>query len=386
MVETEDGSRRNLCQVMIRRKNILFSFDQSVESRRLFNYLKERGFSPILVEGGTADVIYQTSLKRPDLVILYDSPPDIDVHEICKILKRQMETQSILILVLDGKDAKAEKLEIFGLAADAYVSRFLPVEELYAKVYSLLSIRELQLQLLESEKFAALGRLADRIAHEFRNPLTIIGGFAYRIKKKHPNDTLCQEYVNRIIKEVNRLERIIDQVTEFEVPAKGEYEYVDLIRLLRKVADEFKACLRKTPDKEIEFEIPENDQIPLIHASRQGLENVFKNLFENAVDAIPEGRKGRIQVVTGMDVEEGILWIQVKDNGIGIPPEELNKVMDPFYTTKPYRIGLGLTLVYRHIRDMQGRVEIESEEGKGTTVTLTLPLILKAPLPSYFSK
>ena len=368
---------------MIRRKNILFSFDQSIESQHLYKYLKDRGFSPILVEGGTADIIYQTSLKRPDLLVLYDSPPDIDVHEICKILKGQMDTQSILILVLDGKDAKAEKLEGFGLAADAYASRFLPVEELYAKIYSLLSIRELQLQLLESEKFAALGRLADRIAHEFRNPLTVIGGFAYRIKKKKLNDPVCQEYVGRIIKEVNRLERIIDQVTEFEIPSKGDYEYVDLIELLREVAEEFKACIRKAPGREIEIEIPENAQIPLIHANRQGLQNVFKNLFENAVDAIPEGRKGHIRVLTGMDVGEGILWIKVKDNGIGIPPEELNKVMDPFYTTKPYRIGLGLALVYQHIRDMQGRVEIESEEGKGTTVTILLPLILKAPLPSH---
>ncbi len=368
---------------MIRRRNILFSFDQSVESRRLYNYLKTRGFSPVLVEGGTADIIYRTSLKHPDLVILYDSPPDIDVQEICKILKGQIETQSILILVLDGKDVKAERLEAFGLAADAYVSRFLPVEELYAKIYSLLSIRQLQIQLLESEKFAALGRLADRIAHEFRNPLTVIGGFAHRIKKKHPNDPLCQEYVDRIIREVNRLERIIDQVTEFEIPARGEYEYVDLVKLLREVATEFVACLRKAPGKDVVFEVSENDQIPLIRASIQGLKNVFKNLFENAVDAIPEGRKGRIQILTGLDAEEGILWIKVKDNGIGIPPEELDKVMDPFYTTKPYRIGLGLALVYRHIRDMQGRVEIDSEEGKGTTVTLTLPLILKAPLPSY---
>ncbi len=367
---------------MIRRKNILFSFDQSIESRHLYKYLKDRGFSPTTVEGGTADIIYQTSLRRPDLVVLYDSPPEIDVHEICKILKGQVETQSILILVLDGKDAKADKLETFGLAADAYVSRFLPVEELYAKIYSLLSIRELQIQLLESEKFAALGRLADRIAHEFRNPLTIIGGFAYRIKKKHPNDAVCQEYIERILKEVRRLERIIDQVTEFEIPVKGDYVYLDLIRLLREVAGEFEACLRKTPNRVVTIEVPENDQIPLIRASREGMRNVFKNLFENAIDAIPEGREGRIQVLTEMDIEEGLLWIQVKDNGVGIPPEELDKVMDPFYTTKPYRIGLGLTLVYRHIRDMQGRVEIESEEGKGTTVTLTLPLILKAPLPS----
>jgi len=368
---------------VIRRKNILFSFDQSIESQHLYKYLRDRGFSPVLVEGGTAEIIYQTSLKRPDLLILYDSPPDIDVHEICKILKGQMETQSIIILVLDGKDTKAEKLATFGLTADDYVSRFLPVEELYAKIYSLLSIRDLHLQLLESEKFAALGRLADRIAHEFRNPLTVIGGFAHRIKKKHPNDPTCQEYVSRIIKEVNRLERIVDQVTEFEVSTVGQYEYLDLIKLLKELAEEFTACMRGVPERDITIDIPENAQIPLIHASRQGMKNVFKNLFENAVDAIPEGRKGLIQVFTGMDVEEGILWVKVKDNGIGIPPEELDKVMDPFYTTKPYRIGLGLTLVYRHIRDMQGRVKIESEEGKGTTVTLMLPLILKAPLPTH---
>ncbi len=367
---------------MIRKENILFSYDHSLESQHLYKYMKDRGFSPFLVEGGTAEIIYQTSLKRPDLLILYDSPPEIDSHEICKILKGQIETQSILILVLDGKDAKVEKLEAFGLVADAYVSRFLPVEELYTKVYSLLSIRELQLQLLESEKFAALGRLADRIAHEFRNPITVIGGFAYRIKKKHLNDPVCQEYVSRIIKEVNRLERIIDQITEFETPAKEEYGYVDLIDLLRDIAEQFRAVIDATPGRKIDIEVPENNELPLIRASLQGLKNVFSNLLENAIEAIPEGRQGLIKVQAGMDVEEGILWMKIQDNGTGIPPEELNKVMDPFYTTKPYRIGLGLTLVYQHIRDLQGRVDIQSEEGKGTTVTITFPMVLKAPLPT----
>lgn len=368
---------------MIRRKNILFSFDHSIESQHLYKYLKDRGFSPILVEGGTAEIIYQTSIKRPDLLVLYDSPPEIDPHEVCKILKGQIETQSILILVLDGKDEKVERLDNFGLTADAYISRFLPAEELYAKIYSLLSIRKLQLQLLESEKFAALGRLADRIAHEFRNPLTVIGGFAYRIKKKHLDNPICQEYINRIIKEVNRLERIIDQVSEFEAPSRGEYGYIDLIVLLQEVAAHFRSVIDIERGREIDIEIPENDQIPLIHANRQGLKNIFSNLFENALEAIPKGRKGLIQVQTGMDVDEGILWIRVKDNGTGIPAEELDKVMDPFYTTKPYRIGLGLTLVYQHIRDLQGRVDIESEEGKGTTVTMTFPMILMAPLPAH---
>ncbi len=366
---------------VIRSGSILFSLDHSIESHRLYKYLKSRGLFPLPVEGGTAEIVYQTSLKRPDLLILYHSPPDIEPNEICKILKGQIETQSILILVLDGKDEKVKKLEAFGLSADAYASRFLPVEELYAKVYSLLSIRELHLRLLESEKFAALGRLADRIAHEFRNPLTVIGGFAYRIRKKHPHDPLCQEYVGRIIREVHRLERIIDQITEFEMPARENGEYVDLVLLLREMADQFRAVVETIPGKSVKIEVPESDELPLIRASSTGMRTVFTNLFENAIEAIPEGRKGWIRVDAGMDVEEGILWLKIRDNGIGIPPEELSKVMDPFYTTKPYRIGLGLTLVYQHIRDLQGRVDIQSETGKGTVVTITLPMVLKAPLP-----
>jgi signal transduction histidine kinase len=368
---------------MVHRKNILFSFDHSVEGQNLLGYLKERGFNPHIVEGGTADIIYQTSLKRPDLVILFDSPPEIESHEICKILKGQIETQSILLMVLDGETLKSQKLTAFGLAADTYISRFLPVEELYAKIYSLLSIRDLQLQLLESEKFAALGRVADRIAHEFRNPLTIIGGFAYRIKKKHPADPVCQDYISRIIKEVSRLERIIDQVADFEISSKEAYEFIDLVVLLQEIRKEFSAIKLLVPEGNVRIEVPENDQIPLIRANRQSLKSVFTNLIENALDAIPKGRKGLIRIETGMDIEEGILWINLKDNGTGIPPEELNKVMDPFYTTKPYRIGLGLTLVYQHIRDIGGRVDFESEEGKGTMVRITLPMILKAPIPIH---
>jgi len=373
-------------QSMVRRKNILFSFDHSIEAQNLLKYLKARGFNPHVVEGGTADIIYQASRKRPDLVILFDSPPDIESHEVCKILKGQIETQSILLLVLDGETLKSQKLAAFGLAADKTISRFLPVEELYAKIYSLLSIRDLQLQLLESEKFAALGRVADRIAHEFRNPLTIIGGFAYRIKKKHPADPLCQDYINRIIKEVCRLERIIDQVADFEVPSKEEYEFIDLVVLLQEIREEFSAVKVLVPGGNVRIEVPKNDQIPLIRANRQGFKSVFTNLIENALDAIPEGRKGLIRIETGIDIEEGILWIKVKDNGTGVPPEELDKVMDPFYTTRPYRIGLGLTLVYQHIRDMGGRVDLESEEGKGTTVSITLPMILKAPIPVHLER
>jgi len=367
---------------MVRRKKILFSHDHSVESQRLYRYLLTQRFSPRLVEGGTAEIICQASQTCPDLLILYDSPPDIDPHEVCKILKAQVETQGMLILVLDGETGQDEKLESFGLVADAYASRFAPVEELYARIYSLLSLRGLQLRLVESEKFAALGRLTDRIAHEFRNPLTVIGGFAHRIRKKHGEDPLCQDYIGRIIKEVSRLERIIDQLTEFELPPRESFGYVDLIALLQDIARHFRTIISRNRRKTITIKIPENHLLPLIRANREGMRHVLKNLFENALEAIPEDREGWIRVEAGMDVTEGILWMTVRDNGIGIPPGELDKVMDPFYTTKPYRMGLGLTLVYQHIRNLQGKVDIQSEAGAGTTVTITLPMIIKAPLPS----
>jgi len=231
--------------------------------------------------------------------------------------------------------------------------------------------KDLQRQLAQAEKLAALGRFTANIAHEIRNPLTAMGGFARRLDKTIPENTKEKDYANIIIAEVTRLENILKNILSFSregLPNFTENDLSEVIdRVLQMNEDLFK-------EKAIVIKRSFAD-LPEFSFDKDMIIEVLENIFLNAVDSMSGG--GNLTVSTEKEAGAGQfnVIIRIQDTGGGISDEQMELIFEPFYTTKAAEqgTGLGLSITKKIMESLGGKVEIESEVGKGAAVILSLP-------------
>jgi two-component system sensor histidine kinase AtoS len=228
--------------------------------------------------------------------------------------------------------------------------------------------KQLQRQIMRADRLAALGELVAGIAHDIRNPLTSIRGFMqYLQKSSDPAD--WREYGPLIIREVDGLNRIIGELLEFAKPYPPRYGLVQVNDLIREML----LLVKKRADAQsIGIELDLDPLLPYIEADGEQLKQVLLNLIINACQAIPD--KGIITVSTEMESRDRMV-AHVKDTGTGIAPENLERIYDPFFSTKPAGTGLGLAVVQRILNGHRGGIEITSEPGSGTDVKISLPRV-----------
>lgn len=235
--------------------------------------------------------------------------------------------------------------------------------------------KDLQRQLAQAEKLAALGRFTANIAHEIRNPLTSVGGFARRLEKTIPLDTKEKEYAGIIIAETTRLEKILKNILSFSREAKPNIEENNLAEVIERVLMMNEDLCRK---RSIAIETLTED-MPRFYFDKDLLIEAMENIILNAVDAMPDG--GTLTVTTEMDdkPEKSGILIKIQDTGRGISEDQLEMIFEPFYTTKAAEqgTGLGLSITRKIMESLDGAVEIHSEEGKGSVVILSLPFALQ---------
>jgi signal transduction histidine kinase len=234
-----------------------------------------------------------------------------------------------------------------------------------------LSTREVALKdanqrLMESEKMSALGQLGAGIAHEVKNPLTSIRGYAQMGQRKLPHDHPLGEYFRTIEKETDRSLEILKNLLKFARQETAEMTVIDLNAV---VSDTVKLVSHQLMMKEVRLEARLCEESLQVNGNANQVEQVLLNLFINAGDAMEGKGGGTISVST--DVPDGRnARIRVADTGSGIPPEVVGKIFDPFFTTKPVGKGTGL----------------ESRIGEGTTFTIQIPILKQAgesaPLPA----
>lgn len=228
-------------------------------------------------------------------------------------------------------------------------------------------IRAMEEQLERSRRLAALGRMAAGIAHEIRNPLGTLRGFAQYLGGSGREDATASEYATLMVGEVDRLNRIVEALLQFARPREPEFREVLPSALLSKaqklLQGDFDAA-----ELTLSLEPPQRD-IPF-QADPDLLIQVLLNLLHNAVAATPRG--GEVVLGARFDGDRVRLW--VGDTGTGLRPEERQRMFDPFFTTRRTGTGLGLAVVHQIVEQHGGTVDVGSEEGKGTTVTLSLPV------------
>jgi len=224
-------------------------------------------------------------------------------------------------------------------------------------------------QLRRSEKLASLGTLAAGVAHEINNPLTGILLYASILNGDKRLDPDLLPDMERVISETQRCAGIVKNLLDFSRESLPEKEVIALDAILDEVCTFF----HNQPDfRNIVIETNYGSDLPLISVDPNQIRQVFMNLFINAGHAMSHG--GKLEISTYRSVDGKHICVSLKDNGVGIPEENLNRIFDPFYTTKSEGTGLGLSISYGIIENNGGMIEVKSREGEGTTFILMFPV------------
>ena len=231
------------------------------------------------------------------------------------------------------------------------------------------SLSDARERLIHGERLAAIGEMAANLAHELKNPLITIGGFAGRLLKALPEESREHDYAGTIFKEVNRLEKMLTDILAFSRKPTICYNQCNLEEILK---DCFASCATAMEDNLIQLATSFEEGPWRVLGDAHQLKQVFINLILNACEVMPNG--GIIKVsMSKVSLDKDTVMVSIADTGGGIPQEMLSRIFNPFFTTKRHGTGLGLAIVNRILLNHNGRIEA-ANEGSGAVFKVTLPL------------
>jgi signal transduction histidine kinase len=291
---------------------------------------------------------------------------------LCVPLKSRERLVGVLE-VLNKKDPRGfdeTDCEILTLVGNL-IGTALENARLYGRLQDRLSatreeLKIAQEKLLRSERLAALGKLSQGVAHEVRNPITIIGGFVHRLEKHLPTDDPHQATLEIINAQVHKLEQMVREIEAFTKLGEPVLRVTRLPELIDRVLTAQASQMQKA---QVEVHTAFPSMLPPVPADPELLSLALGNLVTNALEAMPNG--GNLEI--NLAAEPSRVRLSVKDTGVGIASADLPRVFDPFFSSKPQGTGMGLTAVHHIIANHLGEIEIESKPGQGTTVHLWLP-------------
>ena len=342
--------------------------------------------------------IEKASQFLPDIILLDMMMPEKDGLQACRELRERTPTQSIPIIMLTARADEETKLAALEAGASDFLPKPFSTTELHVRIKNLFEshvyqrklakqnqslestieqLKETELQLVQNEKLASLGRMSAGIIHEINNPLNFAttGLFTLRNKGEHLAPDQREEYAE-VLKDVeegiNRVKTIVSELRMFTHPDTEHRDHVEVAEVvamaLRFLSNEWKDKVR------IEQNIAGHQTI---WANKSKLIQVVTNLLQNSLDAL---RKEPVQdeppaIRIEGRVENGSSILSVRDNGPGIDPGDLDKIFDPFFTTKDVGegMGLGLSICHRMVQECEGRISVKTERGKFCEFTLEFP-------------
>jgi two-component system, NtrC family, sensor histidine kinase HydH len=232
-------------------------------------------------------------------------------------------------------------------------------------------LEQAQADALRAEKLAALGQLSAGLAHEIRNPLSVIRGSAEILNEKlRPAEPLTAELAGYISSEVERLNNLVRRFLDFARPLEIKTEVQPITPIIDRA---IKAVQEERPDANVQVERHDAPALPALPLDAELVEHVFINLFANAYDAMPQG--GSLYITTRPAQADGRrgIEIEIEDTGPGIPLELRENIFNPLFTTKKTGLGLGLSMVSKIVDDHHGRTRLVSEPGQGARFRLFFP-------------
>jgi len=368
--------------------------------------LKNRGYT-IFTACDAAEGFDIIESRQPHLVLLDYMMPGIDGLTALKIIRERFP--ETYVIVFTGKGSEEIAVELMKAGAYDYILKPFNNQDLADRIDNVLRIREVEIsnrelmkererlmaeieswnrdlearvqektealqkaqaENVQAEKLASLGYLSAGVAHEIRNPLNSISLFVQLIKSG-PDDSEKQEYIEKILKEVDRIDTIVRKLLDASKRPRFELKEVRIDQLIDQTLESFRPQLDQ---QNIRVERDFRNIPPPILADPTEIDQIFVNLFLNSIHEMPG--EGRLTVQLDHDGKEII--IRVSDSGKGIPKSHLINIFDPFFTTKSKGSGLGLSVVLRIVKTYGGKIGVEKSDKSGTTFCIVLPLT--APL------
>jgi signal transduction histidine kinase len=334
----------------------------------------------------------------PDIILLDMMMPEKDGLQACREIHERTSTQSIPVILLTARADEETKMAALSAGASDFLTKPFSTTELHVRIKNLVEshqyqgklskqkqvlettieqLKDTEIQLVQTEKLASLGRMSAGIIHEINNPLNFAttGLYTLRNKGKYIAPEQREEY-QEVLKDVEdgitRVKNIVTDLRMFTHPETESRDEVELSEVLtaslRFLSNEWRNRV------EIEQKLAEHQTA---YANKNKLIHVFTNLLQNSLDALKkkkfENEKPTIWIEGRLEGSRSILV--VRDNGTGIDKEHLDKIFDPFYTTKDVGegMGLGLAICYRIVQDCDGRIQVRTEPGKFCEFTLEFP-------------
>jgi signal transduction histidine kinase len=227
-------------------------------------------------------------------------------------------------------------------------------------------------KMVRSNRLAAVGTMVSGLVHEIRNPMVAIQSFLQLMPRKMEDRDFLMRYAQIAQGEADRIEKLLENMLSFARPARPVLRLCDMNELVERTTQllEFQA---KRANILVKFE--QESSLPMVYTDPNQMAQVLQNLGMNALQAMERSGELTFRTFFDQDRPEGSrVALEIRDTGPGIPREHLEKVFDPFFTTKDEGTGLGLSISYQIVNEHQGVLEVNSQPGRGTTFTITLPV------------
>ena len=365
--------------------------------------LKSKGFNVLTANGGE-EGLRLVDEYNPSVVLLDYMMPVMDGMTVLKKIRKSFP--DTYVIMFTGKGSEEIAVELMKAGASDYVLKPFNNQDLVERIENVLKIRRVELlnkelrlererllreieewnlelerrveqkscelekahaEIVQAEKLATLGHLSAGMAHEIRNPLNSISLFAQILKPVLAEDAEKASYIDKILKEVDRIDDILVKLLAASKRPRFELQNVSLAAVLEKCLASFQEQLTSQA-VEVQLDLRPT---PPIQADPAELEQVFNNLFANAIYEMPQG--GALGV--SLEHDDTNIDITVSDTGGGISSEHINMIFDPFFTTKKKGTGFGLSVVLRIIKTYSGHISVETKKGQGSVFHIQLPLV-----------
>ena len=409
-----------------KKETILIVNNEITNLSVLFTELHQANFRVIVVENGNS-ALKRIQRIQPDIMLLDVKLPDIDGFELCQRLREKEGFAQIPIIFLTVMSDTASKIRRLGLTGVDYISKPFDPKKVVARVERHLTLRKLQkkvqeknaqleneiaqrklveaelrryqehleelveqrtaqlqatnealiremaererlmIMLIRTSKLAAASRLTASVAHEINNPLQSVIGLLSLVYEKLTGKTEIKTYLSVIDSELRRVAHIVNGMRDLYRPENEQKTDTNVNAVLEQLL----ILVRKQSQENGVELIWEATDVPTIKLVATQMNQLFLNILLNGIDACQRG--GQLRVRTEYTPEPAGIRIQFSDNGIGMEKEQIDKIFDPFYTTKSNGLGLGLAVCFNIIEQHDGYIEVDSQLGEGSTFTIWLP-------------
>lgn len=325
----------------------------------------------IALDGKTA--LEKTYHERPNLILLDLKLPDLSGEEV---LEKVMEVnKDIAVMVITGYGDDQVAIDMMRKGAIDFLTKPVDHQVLLKAIQNAFEIREAQLEEKKSETYPSFEKFFPFLAHEIRNPLHAIAGALAIIKRRsNPDDPFLSQSIKIINEEVQHLNDFVQECLNFiRPPDVLRFSEVNLAEMIG-AAQSMLTHMYDLEPKKIAFTVRIDRDLPAVCVNYEEIKQAFVNIMKNGIEAMPEGGELAIEARRSPASSE-MVEILFRDQGVGIKEEVMQSLFNPFFTTKPRGNGLGLAICRRIIVERHdGEIDIQSEENRGTTVKVVLPI------------